>query len=474
VADADRPTAASPARPVRSTARPPLDDETIGDTVSTTPGTSRRSLLALALAAPALATLAGCGSAGPGKAAGGKGASMWFLTGAPAEQIRTNAITAFNEAHPDDALSYLSFQNDAYKTKIRTAIGAGQAPTIIPSWGGGGLRDYVQNGQVEDLTGFFTDNAALKDKLFASAFAAATVDGKVYAMPCETVSPIVLYYNKDLFEKVGAQPPTTWSELTALVPRFTAAGVAAFALAGQSRWTNMMWLEYLYDRIGGPELFTSIADGKAGAWSQPASIDALTKVQDLVKADAFINGFASVTADSNADQALLFTGKAAMLLHGSWAYGSMKTDGGDFVTGGHLGFTTFPTVEGGAGAAANTVGNPSGYYAMSSKATDAAKTAAKAFFAEGLVTDATTKAWIAAGSVPIVTGSDSEFAASDDAEWLQFVYDLASKAPAFQQSWDQALVPKQADALLENIEKLFGLTITPQQFADAMDATIAG
>ena len=433
--------------------------------------TTRRSFTALLLATPLAAlTVSSCGgSSGPGAAAG-NGPSMWILTGQPAEGIRTDAVNAFNEANPDQEIALSSFQNDAYKAKIRTAIGADQAPTIIPTWGGGGLRDYVRNGQVEDLTGFFAETPALKDQLFASAFAAATVDGKIYAVPCEVVSPIVLFHNKRVFEQVGAQPPTTWDELMALVPVFNAAGIAPFSLGGQSRWTNMMWLEYLYDRIGGAELFTSIYDGEPGAWSKPASIDALTKLQDLVRADGFIKGFASITADSNADQALLFSDKAAMMLHGSWVYGSMKTDGGDFVTGGHLGFTTFPVVTGGAGDPTATVGNPAGYYAMSAKADEEAKTAAKRFFAEGLVTEATTAAWVESGSVPIVVGSDRGFAGSEDEEWLQFVYDLASGASTFQQSWDQALSPTAAEALLENIEKLFGLTQTPQQFAEAMEA----
>ncbi|NAZ75512.1 extracellular solute-binding protein [Kineococcus sp. T13] len=437
----------------------------------------RRSFLALALAAPALTSLAACGgSSGPGQAGGsggGDGPSMWILTGQPAEGIRTDAVETFNEANPDEEIALASFQNDAYKAKIRTAIGADQAPTIIPTWGGGGLRDYVGNGQVEDLTPFFDDNPELKGELFASAFAAATVDGKIYAMPCETVSPIVLYHDKRAFEKVGAEPPTTWDELMALVPVFNDAGIAPISLGGQSRWTNMMWLEYLYDRIGGAQLFTSIYEGQPDGWSQPGSIEALTKVQDLVRAGGFINGFASVTADSNADQALLYSGKAAMMLHGSWVYGSMKTDGGDFVTGGHLGYSTFPTVTGGAGDPTATVGNPAGYYAMSARATPEAKEAAKKFFAEGVVTDATTKAWIESGSVPVVTGSDSLFAGTEDAEWLQFVYDLASGAATFQQSWDQALSPTAAEALLENIEKLFGLTVTPQEFADAMNAASA-
>ena len=348
--------------------------------------TSRRSLLTLALAGPVgLGALAACGDSGPGQAAGGgggDGATIWILTGQPAEGIRTDSVDAFNEADPSSALTLSSFQNDAFKSKIRTAIGADQSPTIIWTWGGGGLRNYVEASQVEDLTSFFDDNADLKDKLFASAFGAATVDDKIYAVPCENVSPIVMFYNKALFEQVGQDIPTTWDEVMALVPVFNAAGIAPFSLGGQSRWTNMMWLEFLFDRIGGAELFQSIYEGQADAWSQPAAIDALTKVEDLVRADGFITGFASITADSNADQALLYTGRAAMMLHGAWTYASMKTDGGDFVSGGNLAWSTFPTVEGGTGDHTNTVGNPSAYYALSSKATDEAKTAAKKFFAQ--------------------------------------------------------------------------------------------
>ena len=119
----------------------------------------------------------------------------------------TTRSSAFNAANPKTQIKYTEFQNDAYKTKIKTAIGAGQAPTIIWGWGGGGLKSYVEANQVEDLTSWFAQNADVKNRLFPSSFGAATVDGKIYAMPCETVQPIVLYYNKKVFDKVGAEPP---------------------------------------------------------------------------------------------------------------------------------------------------------------------------------------------------------------------------------------------------------------------------
>jgi raffinose/stachyose/melibiose transport system substrate-binding protein len=448
--------------------------------------TSRRSFLALAAGLPlSSAVLAACGSSGPGStgstssaagaaasAVAGSGATYWSLTGQPQEDIRKATVDRFDAANPDTKIELTLFQNDAYKQKIKTALGAGQAPTILWGWGGGGLKSWVDAGQVEDLSSWFEENPDVKDKIFPGAFGAATVDGKYYAMPSETVTPIVLFWNKSVFEKVGVEPPQSWGDILDLVPKFNAKGVAPFSLGGQSRWTNMMWLEFLYDRIGGPEVFQAIFDGQANAWSDPASIQALTELQKLVKANGFVKGFSSITADSNADQALLYTGKAAMMLHGAWTYGGMKQNGGDFVTGGHLGFMNFPPVDGGKGDPSDSVGNPGQYLSISSKASDGEKATAKKFFKEAVLDAEEQKAWIASGNIPVVKGSDSLIGSGDDADWLKFQYDIASGAKSFAQSWDQALSPTQAEVLLDNIAKLFQLSVTPKQFADNLNAVI--
>ncbi|MGQ7297192.1 extracellular solute-binding protein [Quadrisphaera sp. KR29] len=436
---------------------------------------SRRQFLSMIALAPVAGyALSACGTSGPGGSGSGGDAvaTEWYLSGEPSETITTNAVNAFNEANPDKKIGLTFFQNDAYKTKIKTAIGAGQAPTIIYGWGGGTLASYVAAGQVDDLTGWFDQNAAVKDRLFPSSFGPATVDGKLYALPNETVTPIVMYYNEDLFQQVGAEKPTTWDELLALVPVFRDAGVAPLSLGGQSRWTSMMWLEYLFDRIGGAEVFQNIAAGQPDAWSVPAAVDSLTKIQDLVRAGGFVDGFESVTADSNADQALLYTGRAAMMLHGAWCYGAMKNDAPDFVTGGKLGFGAFPTVEGGTGDPSNAVGNPGQYMSIFSRASQEAKDAALAYFADGIMTDDVIQAYIDNGQVPIVTGIEDKLASSEDPEWLDFIFQLASKAAVFTQSWDQALSPSTAEALLTNIEQLFALSIDPQTFITNMNATL--
>jgi len=82
------------------------------------------------------------------------------------------------------------------------------------------------------------------------------------------------------------------------------------------------------------------------------------------------------------------------------------------------------------------------------------------------------KEWIDTGGVPIVKGIDAQLAASKDADFLKFVYDVSSKAKVFAQSWDQALSPTAAESLLDNIAKLFQLSISPQQWIDNMNQVI--
>jgi len=437
-----------------------------------TPPISRRSVLGLAsLTSLGALGLSGCGTSGPtGGATGGNAASMWALSGQPNEKIQTNSVNAFNKLGKG-TLNVTFFQNDAYKTKIRTAVGANQAPTLIYGWGGGILKSYADAAQVEDLTGWLGGNADFKAKFVDATWGSATFDKKIFAIPCNNTQPIVMYYNKKLFDAAGAQLPTTWDDVLNLVDVFNGKGVAPFSLGGQSKWTSMMWLEYLLDRIGGPTVFDAIFANKADAWSNDAVIQTCQKVQELVKAKGFIKGFSSIAADSNADQALLYTGKAAMMLHGGWAYGGMQSAQPDFVKS-QLAFSGFPSVAGGKGDPKNVVGNPANYWSISAKATDAEKTVAKAYLTDGLFTGADIDAYIASGGVPVVKAAQPKLAGSADAAFLEFIYQAITEAPGFAQSWDQALSPVQADTLLTSIDQLFLLQITPEQFATKMNTTL--
>lgn len=422
----------------------------------------RRTALAAAGLAALLTFTTACGSSGPGAA--GDGVTAWALTGGDEQTFRTS--------FQDSNVQAEFYGNDAYKQKIRSAIGADQAPTLVFSWGNGGmLKSWVDAGKIYDLSADVQANPAMTSRYLPSVMKAGQIDGKTYALPNNSIQPVMLFYNKDLFNQIGAQPPKTWDDLLALIPQFNAKGIAPLSIGGQSKWPQLMWEEYLVDRIGGPGVFDAIAANKPDAWSDPAVTRANQMIQQLVDANGFEKGFDSVATDSNADTALLFTGRAAMYLMGSWAYPTIKQADPDFASG-KLGYVTFPTVPGGAGDPKDIVGNPANFWSISAHSSDAQKQAAVKYLSGDLMNESYVDSLLASGSVPPVNGIQDKLAKTQDPDYLTYVYNLAADAPSFQMSWDQALSTGQADALLTNLDQLFGKQITPEQFAANMNATI--
>jgi raffinose/stachyose/melibiose transport system substrate-binding protein len=441
-------------------------------------GTLPRTVTALGLGT-LLAVTAACGTSGPQAAetatsGGGNsgGASAWIISGGTEKAFR-NSFDAWNSAHPDEKFTIQAFANDPYKQKIRTAVGAGQAPTLIYGWGGGVLRSYVDAGSVDDLSDLAAD-PAVKSRFLPAIAAVGQVNGKTYAIPNNGVKPVVIYYNKDLFAKINAQPPKTWGELMALVPKFNAAGIAPFTVSGQAKWPLLPWLAYLVDRVGGPEVMNNIVADKPDAWSDPAVTKANEMIQQLVKAGGFVKGFSSISTDSGADVALLYTGKAAMTLGLPVSYQTIQTADPEFISQGKLGYFPFPAVEGGKGDPADVVGNPSNFWSVSASATPEQKKAARDYIKNSLMNQQYASDLLAVGNVPPAAGIDDAIAKSNNPEYFKMIYELAAKAPNFQLSLDQTLRPEQGDPLLTNLQQIFLGEITPKQFADNMNATIRG
>lgn len=240
------------------------------------------------------ATLAAtaCGSSEEPSAGGD--VSVWVTSGT--DGVLKSSQERWN-AESDSKIDIQFFETDPYKSKLRTAISAGEGPTVFHNWGGGGLKQYVDAGEVESLQAAFDADPEAKDRIFPSVLEGATIDGEIYGTPYNGVQPVVIYYNKSVFEQAGIAVPTTWDELLDAVSVFNEQGIAPFSIGGASRWPYRMWLAYLTDRIGGPEVFQRIEAGEAGAWEDPAVVQAATMIQDLVDAGGFVDGFASVDAN---------------------------------------------------------------------------------------------------------------------------------------------------------------------------------
>ncbi len=438
---------------------------------------SRRTFLEVAGGAALTTTLAGCfgvgssQSTGTGAGGGAGTVEVWDIRTGNEQKVVQAAVAAYNSSQKAVKAHVDFFENDPYKQKLQVAMGAKNPPNVFFGWGGGILKSYVNAGDVYDLTPDLNADPTWKNKFFPSVLSNAAFNGKYYGIPNAGMQTELFFYNKDIFSKYKLNPPASWSELLNVINVLKKNNLIPIALAGASQWPYLMYAEFLVDRIGGADVFNTVFNGQSNAWSDPAFIKANTMIQDLVKMGAFGTSYTSTNADSNQDAALVYTGKAGMMLQGNWNFSVFQTNSPDFISSGKLGWFPFPGVEGGKGDAKDVYGNPCNFYSVST-ASKSTKDAVD-YLKNGVLTDAMIKGFINVGDVPPVQGLESQLASAPNGEWLTYNYNMAKNAPNFQLSWDQILSPTQAQASLTNLSQVFLNQISPETFSSNMNKTIS-
>lgn len=147
-------------------------------------------------------------------------------------------------------------------------------------------------------------------------------DGKTYGMPLRG-HPQLLLYRKDVFEKLGLKPPTTWAELetTAKVIQEKGGldGIAMYYGKGFSGQSLFVWYAYL--KSNGGDVFDKnwkpTFNNAAGIEATQRYIDVMAKHQVAAKGSQFFSEY-------EASQAVA-QDKAAMVIVWWWHLGVLQT-----------------------------------------------------------------------------------------------------------------------------------------------------
>lgn len=412
-------------------------------------------------------SLAACG--GGDSSAGGAGEFHVLVYGDAANKVEKQIVETFNKTSEVKAVLDTVPGAD-YQQKLQTIINTPQAPDVFFNWGGGSIQPFVKADLLLPVDDLIAKNpgdlGGLKSNFLPSVYDTAKVDGKAYGIPMRGTQPVLLFHNKAVLADAGVQPPKTWDELLDAVKKLKAKGVTPIALGGGDRWPTLMWFEYLYDRIAGPGLLQKALSGDKSVWESADSKKALSMLKELVDSGAFGTNYDSVKFTDGGSAALLATGKAGFELMGSWEFSTQQNNSPDFAKK-DLGYTSFPTVEGGKGDPAAVVGNTNNFYSVL-KRTEHADDIAK--FLKLMYSDDFVKAQLAIGNLPTTTNTAPFLDSADNAEYLKYQFDLVDKAPSFQLSWDQAYLQTNATPLLTAVQQFFNGQIDADGFIKAMQA----
>jgi len=220
-------------------------------------------------------------------------------------------LARFHERYPNITVRYDPTTAPEYDAALRAQLEGGTGPDVFYLRSYSVTRRLFEKGYLEPLD----DLKGLKEN-FSEAMRApwATDAGQPYGVPFIATSHGV-YYNADVFKKLGLTPPQTWQDLLATAAKIQRSGYIPFANASGDTWTvaEIMFMNLAPNFIGGRAGRMEYLSGKRcfNDEKMKAAFQALQDLAPYLPKDQAVLTY----ADS---QQLFLQGKAVMWLDGSW------------------------------------------------------------------------------------------------------------------------------------------------------------
>ncbi|GAB2825371.1 extracellular solute-binding protein [Streptomyces daliensis] len=301
--------------------------------------------------------------------------------GTNAEIERLNA--EFEKRYPNVRVQRVSRSFSDLKTTLKLALSGNNPPDVVQAnQGYSDMVAFVRAGlltPLDNYAGIYAWNTRYPNTLLnlnrVSADGHSFGTGRLYGIS-QTGEYIGVYYNKDVLEKAGVEPPRTWKELTDSLPRLKKEGELPVQFGNLDKYPAIHTFGVLQNQAGAAE-GTEGAEGAGGA-KGAAGAEAIRDTV-LGRGDGFDNaptreaartladwreqGYVPKGANGTGydDAAKQFAdGKGAYLITGTWQLADLKKPMGD-----KLGFMPPPPAE--AGGAPVTTGGQGLAWSVTSK-----------------------------------------------------------------------------------------------------------
>lgn len=227
-------------------------------------------------------------------------------------------IALFEEKNPNIKVKVETAPFDSYFTKLQTLIAGGTAPDVF-ELNYENFVTYAEKGLLLDLNPLLSADSSYDPKLFTErAREAFSYNGMQLGLPA-TFSTVMLYYNKDLFDKAGLDYPTadwTWDDAIEAGKKINDPANGVWGLySGVSFWE-------FYKKAAQNNCKIFNEDKTEVLINSPECVEALEKMVSMVKTEKVVPSAAEMGGVSDGD--LFVAGKLGMDVTGIWMFSAYK------------------------------------------------------------------------------------------------------------------------------------------------------
>ena len=365
------------------------------------------------------------------------------------------AVAEFEAAHPDIDIQWEAFENQSYKTKIKSAMSDPDSlPDIFFTWAGAFLGDFADMG-----TAYCLDEAykPFAEQLPEVMLQNASYGGKHYGVPL-TMNIVTLFANMDLLAEAGYEAvPTTYEDLIACCDALVEKGIIPFGCSGGETWCVTEYLEPIIEKTIGYEALNEIFAGR-GTWNDPAIAKAVDIMQEMVTKGYFDPNGLSLGNDQV--KANFIAGEYAFYQNGSWNCGEVNDGNGNFQV------ALFPVIDAEKATYGQVIGGPSDTLAVAATSKNPELAAQAAFELGKAICH---YGYLAGSGLPAWT---PDYDTSEVKPLVAAVADIVAKADGMVLFGDTAMSADPANTYLNFVSKVYGCEIDGAGFIESLTAAL--
>ncbi len=245
-------------------------------------------------------------------------------TGNP-DQYMVDAAAMVTGEHPEIEVEYPPCDTNTREQVIKTAIAAGDPPTLGYYWGTR-VNSFYDNGMCLDLADLIDPEllAGINEQMLAPC---KGDNGEIYAIPVKCVYH-TCYYNTEIFDRYGFEEPRTWDEMTEIFQKLKEDDIFGFSTNSASMQDCLYGITYgELDAKVGPGTAYGVANGDVsvapGTDAGNVIADCIKQVQEWYEAGYWYPGDGGINCSPDDANAAFAQGRCAVIFNFSGSLGTL-------------------------------------------------------------------------------------------------------------------------------------------------------